>query len=161
MFRNSNDLVKLSVEIIIKNLKNLAEISCLIYCFLLIIGYVFIYLIICLFYILKMYVTVLCDHLLKAIQNQKGEKKRKIFICWIWVLNMYRNLFGKPHKVSVTKTDWNTLIKHGSHSLLRGKKEENTGHLWASLLTKPYIITKKNQFKYQKHEANKVIVYLF
>lgn len=44
-----------------------------------IIGYVFIYLIICLFYILKMYVTVLCVHLLKAIQNQKGGKKEKDF----------------------------------------------------------------------------------
>lgn len=52
------------------------------------------------------------------------------FICWIWVLNMYRNLFGKPHKVSRTKTQvgfpLQKYTKHGNHS---GKNEENTAHL--------------------------------
>lgn len=48
---------------------------------------------------------ILCGRVLKAIEIQKCGKKRKIHICWIWVLNMYRNLFGTPHKVSGTKTD--------------------------------------------------------
>lgn len=77
---------------------------------------------------------ILCGRVLKAIEIQKCGKKRKIHICWIWVLNMYRNLFGTPHKVSGTKTERfrpaEIHLYKACHNLhvLRGTNEQNTAH---------------------------------
>ncbi len=63
-----------------------------------------------LFIYLKIYVSIPCGHVLKDIENQKCEKKTKIRICWIWVLNMYHNLFGTPQGQWDENWYRNTLI---------------------------------------------------